>query len=92
MGLILGVDGGNSKTALLVATTEGELIASLRGPGTNTHAVGPDAVADVIGALVAESGHPFRSTTVCFFLCGADAPADIAGLERAIGTRGLARG
>ena len=89
--MILGVDGGNSKTALLVATTEGELVASLRGPGTNTHAVGPDAVADVIGALVAESGIDLPVDHGVFFLCGADAPSDIAGLERAIGGRGWAR-
>ena len=91
MGLILGVDGGNSKTALLVATTEGELVASLRGPGTNTHAVGPDAVADVIGALVAQSGIDLPVDQGVFFLCGADAPSDIAGLEGAIGGRGWAR-
>jgi N-acetylglucosamine kinase-like BadF-type ATPase len=90
--LILGVDGGNSKTALLVATTDGELVASLRGPGTNTHAVGPDAVADVIGALVADSGASVPVEHGVFYLCGADEPADIAGLERAIGARGLARG
>ena len=89
--LILGVDGGNSKTALLVATTEGELVASLRGPGTNTHAVGPDAVADVIGALVAESGVGLPVEHGVFFLCGADETADIAGLEQAIGGRGWAR-
>ncbi len=92
MGLILGVDGGNSKTALLVATTEGELVVSLRGPGTNTHAVGPDAVADVIGTLVAESGAVLPVEHGVFFLCGADEPADIAGLEQAIGGRGWARG
>jgi N-acetylglucosamine kinase-like BadF-type ATPase len=92
VGLILGVDGGNSKTALLFATTEGELVASLRGPGTNTHAVGPDGVADVIGALVAESGVDLPVDHGVFFLCGADAPSDIAGLERAIGGRGWAHG
>jgi len=91
VGLILGVDGGNSKTALLVATTEGELVASLRGSGTNTHAVGADAVADVIGALVAESGTALPVDHGVFFLCGADAPSDIADLEQAIGARGWAR-
>jgi len=91
VGLILGVDGGNSKTALLVATTEGELVASRRGPGTNTHAVGPDAVADVIGALVTESGIDLPVDHGVFFLCGADGPSDIGGLERAITGRGWAR-
>ena len=91
MALILGVDGGNSKTAVLVATTDGELVSSLRGPGTNTHAVGPDAVADVIGAPVAESGAALPVEHATFFLCGADVPSDIEGLERAIDGRGWAR-
>ena len=77
MGLILGVDGGNSKTALLVATTEGEVVALVRGPGTNSHAVGAAAVADVIGGLVAESGAPLPVDHAAFFLCGADVPSDI---------------
>jgi len=91
VGLILGVDGGNSKTALLVATTDGELVSSVRGPGTNSHAVGPAAVAEAIGALVAESGARLPVEHATFFLCGADVPADIEGLERAIDERGWAR-
>jgi N-acetylglucosamine kinase-like BadF-type ATPase len=45
----------------------------------------------VIGALVAESGIELPVDHGVFFLCGADAPSDIAGLERAIGDRGWAR-
>jgi N-acetylglucosamine kinase-like BadF-type ATPase len=90
MGVILGVDGGNSKTALVVATTDGELVATVRGPGTNSHAVGAEAVADVIGALIADSGAPLPADHAAFFLCGADLPSDIAGLERAIDGRGWA--
>jgi N-acetylglucosamine kinase-like BadF-type ATPase len=90
VGVILGVDGGNSKTALLVATTDGELVTTVRGPGTNSHAVGAEAVADVIGALIAESGTPLPVDHAAFFLCGADVPADIASLERAIDGRGWA--
>jgi N-acetylglucosamine kinase-like BadF-type ATPase len=90
VGVILGVDGGNSKTALLVATTDGELVTTVRGPGTNSHAVGAEAVADVIGALIAESGAPLPVEHAAFFLCGADVPSDIESLERAIDTRGWA--
>jgi N-acetylglucosamine kinase-like BadF-type ATPase len=90
MGLILAVDGGNSKTALLVATTDGELVSSIRGPGTNSHAVGAEAVADVIGALIAESGTQLPVDYAVFFLCGADVPSDIDSLERAIDGRGWA--
>jgi N-acetylglucosamine kinase-like BadF-type ATPase len=90
MGLILGVDGGNSKTALLVATTEGEIVSTVRGPGTNSHAVGAEAVADVIGALIAETGAPLPVEHAVFFLCGADVPSDIDSLEHAIDGRGWA--
>jgi N-acetylglucosamine kinase-like BadF-type ATPase len=91
MGLILGVDGGNSKTALLVATTDGELVSTVLGPGTNSHAVGAEGVADVLGALIAESGAPLPVDHAVFFLCGADVPSDIDSLERAIDGRGWAR-
>jgi N-acetylglucosamine kinase-like BadF-type ATPase len=91
VGLILGVDGGGSKTALAVATSEGELISSLRGPGSNSHAIGAEAVADVIGAMLAEAGAPLPVDQAVFYLCGADVPADIAALDAAIRGRGWSR-
>jgi N-acetylglucosamine kinase-like BadF-type ATPase len=91
MGLILGVDGGNSKTALVTATTDGELLAYVRGPGTNSHAVGAEGVADVIAALVAVAGFGRPADQGVFFLCGADVPADIEQLTAAVGGRGWAK-
>lgn len=84
MGVILGVDGGNSKTELLVATDEGELLALIRGPGSNSHAIGADGVAAVIGRLVGESGIRLPAEHGVFFLCGADGPADVVELEREV--------
>jgi N-acetylglucosamine kinase-like BadF-type ATPase len=91
MGLILGVDGGNSKTALVVATTDGELVSSVRGPGSNSHAMGAAAVAEVIGVLVAEAGPELPVERAVYFLCGADVPADIEALEASIRARGWSR-
>jgi N-acetylglucosamine kinase-like BadF-type ATPase len=91
MGLILGVDGGGSKTALAVATTDGELVSSVRGPGTNSHAIGAGAVADVIGAMLAEAGATLPVDQAVYFLCGADIPADIEQLDAAIRPRGWSR-
>jgi N-acetylglucosamine kinase-like BadF-type ATPase len=91
MGLILGVDGGNSKTALVTATTAGELLAYVRGPGTNSHAVGAEGVADVIAGLVAEAAFHRPADQGVFFLCGADVPADIEQLTAAVGGRGWAK-
>jgi N-acetylglucosamine kinase-like BadF-type ATPase len=84
MGLILGVDGGNSKTELLAATDDGELLALVRGPGSNSHAIGADGVAAVIGRLVADAGIGLPADHGVFFLCGADVPVDVAELEREV--------
>jgi N-acetylglucosamine kinase-like BadF-type ATPase len=88
--LIIGVDGGNSKTELLAATTEGEVLALVRGGGSNSHAVGAHGTAGVIARLVADAGVDAADAAV-FFLCGADVPSDIAELEAAIEPHGWAR-
>jgi len=85
------VDGGNSKTALVAARTDGKVLAYTRGPGTNSHAVGAEAVADVIGALVDDAKLKEQAEHGVFFLCGADLPSDIEALEQAIAPRGWAR-
>ena len=84
MGVIVGVDGGNSKTEVLAATTKGELVALVRGPGSNSHGVGADGAVRVIGALVAETGIDTPAECGAFFLCGADVADDIAALQGAI--------
>jgi N-acetylglucosamine kinase-like BadF-type ATPase len=91
MGLILGVDGGGSKTALTVATTEGAVIASVRGPGTNSHAIGAAGVADVIEALLVGASVELPADQAVFFLCGADLPVDIEELDASIRARGWSR-
>jgi N-acetylglucosamine kinase-like BadF-type ATPase len=78
VGVILGVDGGNSKTELVAATTDGEIVARRRGPGSNSHAIGADGTARVIRDLVGD----VRPEHAVFYLCGADGPDDIADLER----------
>jgi N-acetylglucosamine kinase-like BadF-type ATPase len=80
MGVVLGVDGGNSKTELVAATTDGELLERRRGPGSNSHAVGADGAARVIRELA--SG--LDAQHAVFYLCGADGPEDVADLERAL--------
>lgn len=91
MGVILGVDGGNSKTVLVAATTDGELLSYVRGPGTNSHAVGADGVAEVIAGLVEAAALEEPADHGVFFLCGADVPADIEALAAAVGSRGWAK-
>jgi len=88
MGVVIGVDGGNSKTDLLAVTTDGEVTALLRGQGSNSHGVGAEGAAAVIDDLVRRAGVDGSATHGVFFLCGADVPADIAELEAAVARRG----
>jgi N-acetylglucosamine kinase-like BadF-type ATPase len=87
---VLGADGGNSKTELLVATPDGDVVAYVRGPGSNSHAVGAAGTAAVLGRLVARAGLDEPADVGVFHLCGADVPADVAELEDAVGRGGWA--
>jgi len=50
--IVIGVDGGGSKTRVMVGTAEGEQLASLVGPGSAISLSGAAHSADVIGELV----------------------------------------
>ena len=53
MGIVLGVDGGNSKTDVVVATTDGDPVSFVRGGGSNSHGPGGSAASiEVIASLV----------------------------------------
>jgi N-acetylglucosamine kinase-like BadF-type ATPase len=86
--LVLGADGGNSKTELVVATTDGDVHAHVVGPGSNSHGLGAEGTADVLDALVAQACPPARPEHGAFFLCGADVASDIAELSAAVERRG----
>jgi glucosamine-6-phosphate deaminase len=87
-GLVLGADGGNSKTELLVVTHDGVVAAYVRGPGSNSHAVGAAGTAAVLGRLVVRAGLDEQADVGVFHLCGADVPSDVAELEQAVTSRG----
>jgi N-acetylglucosamine kinase-like BadF-type ATPase len=82
--IVLGVDGGNSKTELLAASLDGEVVAHARGPGNNAHFVGVEATVDFLGRLVAEAGLEAPAAHGIFYLCGVDVPADREALTAAL--------
>jgi N-acetylglucosamine kinase-like BadF-type ATPase len=89
--VILGVDAGNSKTELLVATLDGEPSALVRGPGTNAHGAGADGCIADIARLVERAGLHAPAEHGAFFLCGVDIPSDIIELTEAVNRTGWAR-
>ena len=84
MEIVLGVDGGNSKTELLAASLDGNLVAHARGPGNNVHFTGVEATVEFLGRLVAEAGLDASAAYGVFYLCGVDVPADREALTAAL--------
>jgi N-acetylglucosamine kinase-like BadF-type ATPase len=88
---VIGVDGGNTKTDLVVAHVDGRVVGRVRGPGTNSHGITAEGCASVLADLARQVGAPLPVEVGAFFLCGADVPADVADLYDAITRRELAR-
>src|SRR4051794_9106487 len=91
VSVVLGVDGGNTKTDLAVATLDGEVLASLRGPGSNSHGLGSAGAIEVIASLVDGVAFDRPAVHAAFFLCGADVDQDIAELSAEIEARSWTR-
>ena len=91
---VLAVDGGNSKTDLALVSRRGDLLAFVSGP-TISHQQVPIATAmDRLRALAAEAGRSAGTDAAAelgsFCLAGADYPADVRALRRAIDATGVA--
>ncbi|MEW6226256.1 MAG: BadF/BadG/BcrA/BcrD ATPase family protein [Chloroflexota bacterium] len=97
-GLIVAIDGGNSKTDVVMAATDGRLLGAVRGPTTSHQAVGLEVGLDRLAGLVLaararsglDPGGPPADTLVCC-LAGLDLPIDERRLGRAYASRGFAR-
>src|SRR5688500_16727021 len=50
--IVIGVDGGGSKTRVMVGTADGEVLATLDGPGSAISLSGAEHSANVIAELV----------------------------------------
>lgn len=94
-GVLVAVDGGNSKTDAAVATTAGELLATVRGDGFRPQGAGLDAALD---ALTADIGRALRAAGVqaggvvhlAAYLANVDLPGEEERLEKLLLARGAA--
>jgi N-acetylglucosamine kinase-like BadF-type ATPase len=96
--LIVAVDGGNSKTDVLLLHADGTVLASVRGAGSSPHQLGLGPAIDVVEDLVdrawLEAGLPSRDGAragiAAVFMAGADLPAEERALADAVAARGWA--
>ncbi|MCL2465595.1 MAG: hypothetical protein FWF28_11090, partial [Micrococcales bacterium] len=95
--LVVAVDGGNSKTDLILATVGGDVLAQVRGPGTHA----PDGryveMADRLADLATQARHEAGlddSAVVelgVFFCANVDTPDQVQALREALHRRGVCR-
>ena len=93
--VVLGVDGGGTKTDVCVATDAGRVLAFVSGAGSNWEGVGLDAVGatlrELIAAVLADAGISIGQVDAASFcLAGIDWPSDEARLGPVIEHLGLA--
>ncbi|MBP2475122.1 N-acetylglucosamine kinase-like BadF-type ATPase [Crossiella equi] len=93
--LVLAIDGGNSKTDVMLVTRDGQVLSQVRGPGSPPQTVGMKQGLDTFEGLIVraarEAGYPgeapFAAHTSAF-LAGADLPKEERFLQEAISERG----
>jgi N-acetylglucosamine kinase-like BadF-type ATPase len=92
----LAIDGGSSKTDVVIGTAGGTVLAFLRGPGTSAHLRGLPTAMGVLGRLVAgartvaglPADEPLDRAAV--YLAGADLPIEVDRLREAVAAAGWA--
>ncbi len=97
--VIIAVDGGNSKTDVLLLRADGTVLASVRGSGSSPHQLGLGPAVDLVGDLIhqawLEAGLPARDGTraavAAVFMAGADLPSEETALADAVVARGWAQ-
>ena len=97
--VVLGVDGGSTKTHLALADSSGKLLAFVDGPSTNHEGWGYPHCAKVISGMFQKAARkagirPADVKAACLGMCGGDLPEDFVEIEkkmlRPLGIRGPA--
>src|SRR5688572_33455693 len=92
----LAVDGGNSKTDVLLGDDKGEVLSCVRGPGSSPQVLGLDPAIDVLDRLIRTAKREADLTEAVFeraelFLSGVDLPQEAAQVTEAVAATGWAR-
>jgi N-acetylglucosamine kinase-like BadF-type ATPase len=77
-GLVVGVDGGGSKTHAVALTREGEVAGRATGPGSSPHFVGVDRSLSIVDTAVRTALGGRDAAQVNVYLSGLDLDAEVA--------------
>jgi len=93
----LAVDGGNSKTDVVVGDSAGRVLGFVRGPGSSPHLLGvPGSIAlldSLVRQLLGVAGLPAGTVLdrAEVYIAGADLPIEVDILTKAVGDAGWAQ-
>lgn len=95
--LVLAVDGGNSKTDVVLVDSDGQVRSHVRGPGSSPHHLGVQGAVDLIDELVLKAaaqaglppGHPVSALGEVY-LAGVDFPSEKESVAAAVRSRAWA--
>jgi N-acetylglucosamine kinase-like BadF-type ATPase len=95
--LVLAVDGGNSKTHVVLVDASGTAVGYVRGPGSSPHRLGVEGCAALLDDFVAEvarqvglNGSRDVAAQASVYLAGVDLPAETAVIRQALANQGWA--
>jgi N-acetylglucosamine kinase-like BadF-type ATPase len=86
-GLVVGVDGGGSKTHAVALTLEGALVGRAAGPGSSPHFVGVETSVEIVDAAVRSALGTAPALQVDVYLSGLDLPPEIDEYSAALADR-----
>jgi N-acetylglucosamine kinase-like BadF-type ATPase len=96
-GLVLAIDGGNSKTDVVLVGPDGQVRAHARGPGSSPHNVGLAGTVEILDELVlkaaAQAGLPSSGPVAALgevYLAGVDFPTEKEQVAAAVRARAWA--
>ncbi|MGX6603642.1 N-acetylglucosamine kinase [Micromonosporaceae bacterium Da 78-11] len=95
--LYLAVDGGNSKTDVVLGDADGHVLGFVRGGTSSPHNIGLTGTVTVLGDLIRavheDAGLPYGIPieTLAVYLAGADLPIEVTQLHEAVAAPGWAR-
>jgi len=95
--LFLAIDGGNSKTDVLLGDARGTVLGFVRGSTSSPHNIGLPGMIQVLGELIAaahdEAGVPLGTAieVLAVYLAGADLPIEVERMQQAVTAQAWAR-
>jgi N-acetylglucosamine kinase-like BadF-type ATPase len=96
--LVLAIDGGNSKTDVVLVSGSGRVLSHVRGPGSSPHRLGVDGALELLGDMfskaAAQAGVSERrpvADVAQINLAGVDFPSEEEIATAAVGRLGWAR-